>query len=422
MAASTLPPLPTQARPARSWIALLGIASGLSAFGMASVVPSLPLLADTFRTDYAQLQWVVSAYLLGLGLAQPVQGWLCDRFGRRPVLLIGFAAFAAASLLASMATSLSALVIARFAQALGVSVATVASRAMVRDRHDADSAAAALAFITAVMGLAPVLAPLAGGVVVDLFNWRALFIMHFVMAVVLLIWMVVSLVETRPANTRVLGVRSTFRAFGVLLQDRSFTTHTLVYCFMSAASFAFITCGAELFSRLFQMSPAAFGVFWAVLAGAYTIGASIAGFVTRRFGARRVLIQGTALSLVGGSLFAWLAWSETISLAGYTAALIMLTMGNGVTSPLALAGAVNDHPEMAGTASGLSSAMAMLVSMCFAIGTGYAFDGTAVSVGWILALGTFLSWLAAIAISSHRPTITQAMHEESERATNETRP
>ncbi|MEZ5513655.1 MAG: multidrug effflux MFS transporter [Steroidobacteraceae bacterium] len=398
-------------RPARSWIALLGIASGLSAFGMASVVPSLPLLAATFKTDYSHLQWVVSAYLLGLGLAQPVQGWLCDRFGRRPVLLIGFAVFAAASLLASIATSLTALVVGRFAQAIGVSVATVASRAMVRDRHDADSAAAALAFITAVMGVAPVIAPLAGGVVVQLFDWRALFILHFAMAMILIVWMQVSLAETRPASTRVLGLGSTLGAFTTLLRDRSFTTHTLVYCFMSSASFAFITCGAELFNKLFQMSAAVFGMFWAVLAGAYTLGASAAGFATRRLGARRVLVQGTALSLVGGVLFCLLAFTHTASLAGYTTALVLLTLGNGLTSPLALAGAVNDHPEIAGTASGLSSALAMLISMLFAIATGYAFDGSAASIAWILALGTFLSWLAALVATRDRPADISARLE-----------
>lgn len=99
-------------------VVLLGLASGLSAFGMASVVPSLPALARAFDTDYATLQWVVSAYLPGLGLAQPVQGWLCDRYGRRPVLLTGFAVFAAASLAASLSASLSWLVAARFGQSL----------------------------------------------------------------------------------------------------------------------------------------------------------------------------------------------------------------------------------------------------------------------------------------------------------------
>lgn len=132
---------PAATKPRWGFIGLLGAASGLSAFGMASVVPILPSLERALGSDYASLQFVVSAYLLGLGLFQPVQGVLCDRFGRRPVLLCGFAVFAVASLLASLAPSLALLVPARFLQAMGVSVATVVSRAIVRDSYAPEPAA-----------------------------------------------------------------------------------------------------------------------------------------------------------------------------------------------------------------------------------------------------------------------------------------
>ena len=145
----------------------MGVASSLSAFGMASVVPALPTLSRALETDYASLQFVVSAYLLGLGLFQPIQGLLCDRFGRRPVFLAGFALFGIASLFASLVSNVSMLVLARFLQAMGVSVATVVSRAIVRDSFEPGPAAIALSFITAVMGVAPVLAPLVGGVIAE---------------------------------------------------------------------------------------------------------------------------------------------------------------------------------------------------------------------------------------------------------------
>ena len=151
-------------------IALLGVASGLSAFGMASVVPTLPTLSRALGADFGSLQFVVSAYLLGLGLFQPIQGLLCDRFGRRPVMLMGFSLFAAASLLASVASGLASLVLARFLQAMGVSVATVVSRAIVRDTFEPGPAAIALSFITAVMGVAPVIAPVIGGTVVEVWG------------------------------------------------------------------------------------------------------------------------------------------------------------------------------------------------------------------------------------------------------------
>ena len=122
---------------------------------MASVVPALPSLAKSLQADYATVQFVVSAYLLGLGLFQPVQGLLSDRFGRRPVLLAGYGVFLVASLAASFATDIAMVIAARFLQAMGVSVATVVTRAIVRDSFEPGPAATALSFITAVMGVAP---------------------------------------------------------------------------------------------------------------------------------------------------------------------------------------------------------------------------------------------------------------------------
>ncbi len=127
------------------------------------------------RVDYATVQFVVTAYLLGLGLFQPIQGLLADRFGRRPVLLGGYSLFLLASLLAGAASQLWTLVAARFLQAMGISVATVVTRAIVRDSFEPGPAASALSFITAVMGLAPVVAPIVGGFAAETLGWRGIF-------------------------------------------------------------------------------------------------------------------------------------------------------------------------------------------------------------------------------------------------------
>lgn len=370
---------------------------------MASVIPSLPVLGRAFDADSAALQWVISAYLLGLGIAQPIQGWLADRFGRRPVLLTGFTVFALASIAASLAPTLASLVMARFAQGLGVSVATVVSRAIVRDTQQGAEAAIALSFITAVMGIAPVVAPLAGGIVVSHFDWHALFALHLTIAALLLVWMIVSLGESRPADTERLSLRRTFTAFGELLRLRRFVAYSMVYSFTSGAAFAFITVGATLYERLFAMTPSAFGVFWAMLALAYALGATIAGVATRHLGERRVLLGGSVLGLLGGICFLWVSLTAAPSFMPFSAALAVQLVANGIVSPLSLAGAVNESPQLAGTASGLSSALAMFVSMAFAIASGALFDGTPVPIGWLLAAGTLLAVVsAAAAVSSAR--------------------
>ncbi|RMF98020.1 MAG: MFS transporter, partial [Gammaproteobacteria bacterium] len=114
---------------------------------MVVVVPTLAELARRYSIDYADVQFLISAYLFGLGVAQPFSGWLCDRFGRRRVLLAGFSLFVLASLGCAIAGSFGLLVALRFLQATGVSVGTVASRAILRDIHDEAGTARTLALV-----------------------------------------------------------------------------------------------------------------------------------------------------------------------------------------------------------------------------------------------------------------------------------
>lgn len=387
----------------RPWIVLLGLASGLSAFGMASVLPTLPALAVALDANYASLQFIVSAYLLGLGLAQPVQGLLCDRFGRRPVLLAGFAVFAVASVAASVASSLVPLILARFMQAVGVSVGTVASRAMVRDTHDVERAAVALSFITAVMGVAPIVAPIAGGAVTSAWGWRAIFLMHSTLAVGLLVWAAVAMRETRPGRGSEASFGSMLTGFGELMKDRHFLGYTMIYGFSNGGSFAFITVGAALFQTLFAVSAAQFGLLWAVFVVAYSIGAFSAGTLARRYGSRSVMRFGIALTLAGGVLFVAAALWPQPSLIAYMVAIAIFTGANGVTAPLALAGAVSGQAHLIGLASGLSSALAMLTAMVFAAISGFVYDDTPTGSATLLGLAALLTWVAHRTTLSARP-------------------
>ena len=353
---------------------------------MASLIPALPLLAGPFDASYSSLQWLVSGYLLGLGLFQPIQGWLCDRCGRRPVLLGGFSLFAVASILASLATSLPLLIMARLLQAAGVSVATVVSRAIVRDRYEPEQAAVALAFITAVMGLSPVIAPLAGGALADLTGWRGVFWMHALVAIALLIWMSIELAESRPADTWVPPLRRLFTSFAGLLRQPAFRAYTAIYMLVSAGTFAFIPVGADLFRRLFGLQATQFGALWASLAVAYVAGAATAGTLARRTAASTVLRIGSVLQLLAAAMFVAAALLPQPSLPAFVAALAVLLFSNSLISPMALAGAASASPQQAGTAAGLSSSIAMLGSMCCTALTGIVYDGTALPSAVLLAV------------------------------------
>jgi DHA1 family bicyclomycin/chloramphenicol resistance-like MFS transporter len=367
----------------------------LSAFGMASVVPALPLLSRELQADFSTVQFVVSSYLLGLGLFQPIQGLLCDRFGRRPVLLAGFGLFLVASLIASLATHIAMLVAARFLQAMGVSVATVVTRAIVRDSFEPGPAATALSFITAVMGVAPVVAPFVGGLASDALGWRGIFWLHAAVAACVWLLLATQLRETRPAGTQAMTVGELLRGASVLLRQRSFLGHTLTYSAVSAAGFIFITVGADLYGRLFGLASSQFGALWSGLAVSYVVGAMSAGYLSRRLGSRRTTQAGIGCNFLATGLFAVAAFALAPNLWLFSGSLGLLMVANGVISPLALAGAVDDHPALAGVAAGLSSAVAMLLSMVSAIATGVLYDGTARPCALLMIVACLLAWQAA---------------------------
>jgi DHA1 family bicyclomycin/chloramphenicol resistance-like MFS transporter len=363
---------------------------------MASVVPTLPLLGKALGTDAGTTQFLVSAYLLGLGLFQPVQGVLCDRFGRRPVLLAGFLLFAVASMAAAvLAPSIAVLAMARFVQAMGVSVATVVTRAIVRDTYGSEDGAIALSFITAVMGVAPIVAPIAGGFVAAQWGWRAVFWLHAGIAFVLLAFMIVMLRESRPAATEGMTLGQLVAGSRVLLRNPVFLSFTFAYSSISAGSFAFITVGATLFDRLFGIAPAEFGTLWAGLALAYLGGAAASGTLGRRYNNRTIIARGLQLNLVaaGCMIAGALLWRPMLPV--FLMALLLQMAANGLVSPLCLAGCVSERPDLAGVAAGLSSALAMLVSTVLAALSGILFDGRALSVATLVAACAIAAALAA---------------------------
>src|SRR5207253_6777381 len=138
-----------------------------------------------------------SLYLMGLAAAQLVFGPLSDRFGRRPVVLAGLALAAFASMAAVFAANIASLVMARVAQSLGASSGQTIGRAIIRDLYDREHAASMIGLVTSVVVLMPMVAPLIGGILDTLFGWRSIFVFAAVLGLLVFIWAVIALPETR---------------------------------------------------------------------------------------------------------------------------------------------------------------------------------------------------------------------------------
>ena len=262
---------------------LLSLASALSPFGMVVVVPTLGALAREFDISFGEAQFLISAYLFGLGAAQPFSGLLCDRLGRRPVLLGGFVVFVLASIGCALAESMTALVVLRFLQAVGVSVGTVASRAIVRDTHDEAGTARALATIAAAMGIAPVIAPVIGGLVAEIAGPQAVFLVSAGLGTLAWLSILGRLEETRPPGVLEASRNARLTAdYRQLLGSRVFMGYTLMFGFVQGGFFCFLAVGAAVFEADLGMGPREFGLVWGVMAIAYVAGAALANPADRQ--------------------------------------------------------------------------------------------------------------------------------------------
>jgi DHA1 family bicyclomycin/chloramphenicol resistance-like MFS transporter len=377
---------------------LLGIASGLSPFGVTIVVPVLAIIGKDFDVDYSAVQFVISAYLLGLAFAQPFNGFLCDRLGRRPVMLVGFALFVVASAAAAFTTSMSALIALRFLQAVGVSVGTVASRAMVRDTRDASESAEALSYIAAIMGFAPIFAPIIGGWLAVWGGYPAVSAFTAVFGAIIWVLMYFKISETVDRSLPVPKWRDWMRSYRILLTTPAFMAYSLIFGFIQGGFFSFLAVGAAVFDKDFGIDEKGFGLIWGLIALTYVAGAIFSGRMNRRLGSTMVMSTAVLTALFAG-------WGMELATRFYGLNLVTLMLpmalimaATGSIIPGSLAGAVNIHPTIAGTSSGLSSALGTVLGGLFTVVAGTIYHGDFAPVGTLIAISTTLTAIAWWAI------------------------
>lgn len=321
-------------------------------------------------------------------------------------MLAGFGMFLVASLLCAIANTLELLVLARFFQAAGVSVGTVATRAILRDTRSGDRMAEAMSYIAATMGLAPVMAPMLGGMIDASTGYAWIFIITAAIGVAVFISMYLQLSETLAPGREQPRWGNWLKSYRMLLMSPVFLGNTLVFGFVQGSFFSFMAVGAPLFASQFQIQSGTFGIIWGLMAIAYVVGATVGAKLTPRIGTIRVMHTSIAVSVIGGILVVLGANVGELSPTKVLLPLSILMMMAGSTTPGAMAGAVSRHAGIAGTASGLSSAIGLVVGGSFSIIAGSVYDGRYQPIAFIMLLaviGTAVSWLLASRKTGYSP-------------------
>ena len=381
---------------------LLGVASGISPFGMAIVIPTLESFAQLYQAPYSTVQFIISAYLLGLASSMPLVGFLSDKIGRRPVLLSGLVLFVIASIFCSTTDSLNSLIFWRVIQGIGASVGSVMARAMIRDVSNASETAKSLSRVTAIMGISPMIAPVIGGIGYQIFgNPNGIFIITAAIGILVLTAILLMLPETRNAAL----LESTNKEpwsdkYRYLLGSKVFVGSSLIYAFTTGAFFAILAVASTVFYNDLGIDSAGFGFIWSGLTILYTVSAFTAGTLSSKYGLMKVLLVGVLLNVIAGLLFYSLVKVFDVTLISVIVPLVIMFFAHGYIVPMSLAKAVSGRPEIAGSSSGLSSAIGLVIGGMFSVLSGLVFDGRLLPIALIVSTSTILCGLSYFLVLS----------------------
>src|SRR6188474_1100655 len=285
------------------WLLLVAALAAVGPVSIDMYLPGFPAIEREFGVR--GVETTMAAYLVGIAVSQLFYGPISDRFGRKPPLYFGFALYAIGAAGCALAGSMPALTLLRVVQALGGSSGFVIGRAIVRDRCEPHEAARAFSLLMMIVALGPVLAPVAGGVVVTHFGWRATFIFQALLGLVLLAATHFALRESRPeAAIAPLNIASVFRTYLRLGADRLLVGYSLVGGFGMGALFSYVTGAPTVLTRHYELSPQQFGLLIGLNGFAFMTASRLNMIALRTIGPREVLARYVWLPLLlGGALF-----------------------------------------------------------------------------------------------------------------------
>ena len=375
----------------------LVLLAGLSVLSLTMFLPSLPSIAAEFDVSYALVSLSIAGYLATTAVVQLIMGPLSDRYGRRPVLLTGLLIFALASLGCAFAPDIRTFLAFRVLQAAIISGYTVAS-AIVRDTAPTHEAASRLGYINMAMAIGPILGPMLGGLIDELFGWRAGFVVYAAMGLTLFAICWRDLGETHHARSASLGAQ--FRAWPALVGSGRFWAFVVCMAFTTGTFYTFLAGAPVVAQTVLDLSPAHLGFWMGTITGGFLLGSFLSGRYARVVSLSRMMLAGRMVAGAG------LACGLVLFFAGYVSeytlfgATVFAGLGNGLTMPSSNAGALSIRPDLAGSAAGLAGAVVLAVGAVLTALTGALLStqyGAHELLGVMLAC-TLLGGLAAFAV------------------------
>ncbi|MEU6085768.1 multidrug effflux MFS transporter [Streptomyces sp. NPDC047085] len=374
---------------------VLGGLTATPPLAMDMYLPSLPEVTRSLHAPAATVQLTLTACLAGMALGQLVVGPMSDRWGRRRPLLTGLAVYLLATALCALAPNVETLVAFRLAQGLAGSAGIVIARAVVRDLYDGVAMARFFSTLMLISGVAPIVAPLIGGQILRVTDWRGVFVVLTVIGLALaaLVW--ARLPETLPpAGRHGGGVGEALRAMRGLLADLPFTGYMLAGGFAFAALFAYISASPFVIQEIYGASPQTFSLLFGINSVGLMIAGQINGKVlVGRVSLDKVLATGLALIVLAATALLLMTAGTfgEVGLAPVAAALFVLMSAMGITLPNTQSLALLRTRHAVGSASALLGTSSFLVGAVASPLVGVAGEHTAVPMAVVQLAGALVA-------------------------------
>ncbi|QOD37853.1 multidrug effflux MFS transporter [Candidatus Wolbachia massiliensis] len=394
------------------FVTMIAIMSIIGLMSSDIYLPALPAMAEYFHVAPQDIQTTLSVYLLGFSLSQIIYGSLSDRFGRRPIIIIGIAIYIVFSGLCMVSTSIKALIICRFFQAVGACSGMVLGRAIVGDLFKKEEAVQIFASIFPIIGISPAISPIIGGLLTSYFNWQANFLFLVIVGILLMIIIATSLKETLPQDKRIgISITDLITHYKEILCNPIYLAYSTIVCAAHGAYFAYLVNSPFIFNKL-GFNPDSIGFFYITISLSYISGNILNKKMIKIITVDSTLLLGTIIFTTGGSVMLILAWNTINSPLELIIPMSILTFGNGFLLPLGVASGISIFPKMAGTASGLMGLMQLGAASISSVAAGHILKELTLSASLVIFITNIMSVFSILLILIMKNRLKQKFSTE----------
>ncbi len=358
-------------------VLILSLLLGIQPVTTDLYLPALPALTAGFAASMAQAQLTLTALLLAFGVSQLVWGPLSDRFGRRPILLIGLSAYVLASIASTLSPTMDMLIVWRMVQGAAMGAGVMCARAIVRDLYTPLQGARAMSKGLSGLGVIACMSAPLGGALSDLFSWRIALLMLAIFGAVCLGLIALRFKETVPQkNLLALRPATLLHTWRTILSNPTFLTFSALSAASYGGLFTFLAASSFVFIQVLGLSKTQYGLVMFLNSLLYVLGTFLCRRLLLAYGLRHTVTISGGLAITGGTVMGGLALAGLHNIWAIMLPQGLIMLAHGINQPCSQSGAVGPFPQAAGAASALNGFLMMAAAFAMGGWLGAHMDGT----------------------------------------------